>query len=68
MQTGPKPELTLVFDERLRYPITEASLLLRQSRAKTYQDIAAGTLRTIKDGARRYVPGTEIARRSALPA
>jgi hypothetical protein len=68
MQTARKIDSTLVFDERLRYPITEASLLLKQSRAKTYQDIAAGTLRTIKDGARRYVPGSEIARRSALPA
>jgi hypothetical protein len=57
------------FDARLlRYPTAEASALLRQSRAKTYLDIKAGTLLTIKDGRRRYVPGSEIARRCALPS
>lgn len=53
------------FDERLRYSIVEASDLLRQSRAKTYEDIKAGKLRVIKDGARVYVHGSEIVRRSA---
>ncbi len=54
------------FDERLRFSIDEASALLRQSRAKTYNDITAGRLRIIKDGSRTYVPGTEIARRCSL--
>ncbi len=56
------------FDERLRYSIPEASALLRQSRAKTYLDIRAGLIRVIRDGARTYVPGSEILKRSAIPA
>jgi hypothetical protein len=56
----------LIFDERLRYSIPEASQLLRQSRAKTYTDIKAGTLRVIKDCKRTYVPGTKIRRRCAV--
>lgn len=55
-------------DPQQRYEIPEASAYLRQSRSKTYDDIAAGTLRTIKDGARVYIPGSEIARRSMLAA
>lgn len=55
-------------DPQQRYEIPEASAYLRQSRSKTYDDIAAGTLRVIKDGARVYVPGTEIIARSTLPA
>jgi hypothetical protein len=53
-------------DERQRYTIPETCALLRQSRAKTYQDITAGHLRIIKDAKRTYVPGTEIMRRSRL--
>ena len=56
----------IVFNERLRYSIPEASMLLSQSRANTYRDIAAGTLRVVRDARRVYVPGTEIARRSRL--
>jgi hypothetical protein len=51
-----------------RYPIDVASELLDQSRAKTYLDIRAGKLAVIKDGRRTYVPGSEIIRRSTLPA
>lgn len=51
-------------DERQRYTVPEACAYLRQSRAKLYNDIAAGLISTIQDGARRYVPGTEIVRRS----
>lgn len=58
----------VVFDERLRYTIPEASLLLRQSRAKTYIDIRNGNLRVIRDGKRVYIPGSEIVRRSTLAA
>lgn len=47
-----------------RYTINEASAYLRQSRAKTYMDISAGTLSIIKDGSRTYVSGRAIAARS----
>ena len=54
-------------DPLRRYSIDVASALLFQSRAKTYNDFAAGTLKSIHDGTRRYVPGSEIIRRSTLP-
>jgi len=50
-----------------RYPIEEAILYLRQSRARTYKQIKCGELRVIKDGKRAYIPGSEIARKSTLP-
>ena len=55
------------FDPRLRYPVPEASVLLRQSVAKTWRDIKDKLIVAIRDGGRTYVPGSEIARRSALP-
>lgn len=51
-------------DLNQRYPIEETSAYLRQSRAKTFQDIASGKLPSIKDGRRRYVPGWAIAEAS----
>jgi hypothetical protein len=54
-------------DPNQRYEILEGSAYLRQSRAKTYNDIAAGILKVIKDGKRVYIPGSEIIRRSTLP-
>jgi hypothetical protein len=65
-----KPEARALppLEPHRRYPIPAASELLSQSRAKTYLDIRAGTLAVIKDGRRTYVPGTEIIRRSTLPA
>lgn len=51
-------------DANQRYTIDEASAYLRQSRAKTYQDISSGALHSITDGRRRYVPGWAIAERS----
>jgi hypothetical protein len=59
---------SIAFDPRQRFTINETAALLRQSRAKIYIDMKAKLLRTIKDGKRRYVPGSEILRRSALPA
>ncbi len=53
-------------DPRQRYTIEEAGAYLRSSRAKLYIDIKAGRIAVIKDGRRTYVPGTEIAARSAL--
>ena len=54
-------------DLNQRYTVPEASAYLRQSRAKTYVDIRAGTLTIIKDARRTYVPGTAIAQRSRVP-
>ena len=53
-------------DLKQRYSINEANAYLRQSRAKTYQDIKAGKLPIIKDGRRTYIPGTAIAARSEI--
>lgn len=51
-------------DPLQRYSIDEAATYLRQSRAKTYQDISAGRLESFTDGRRRYVSGRAIAARS----
>jgi len=51
-------------DLNQRYEVEEASDYLRQSRAKTFADISAGTLEHIKDGRRTYVPGWAIAKKS----
>jgi hypothetical protein len=53
-------------DPNQRYEVEEARAYLRQSRSKTYSDIAAGALKVIKDGKRTYIPGSEIVRRSTL--
>jgi hypothetical protein len=55
-------------DERQRYTIPEAKRYLRTSHQTLYNQINAGLITTIKEGKRRYVPGSEIARRCALPA
>ena len=62
------PVSPTAFDERLRYSVVEASALLRQSRAKTWGDIASGKIMPIRDAGRTYVPGSEILRRSTLGA
>jgi hypothetical protein len=49
-----------------RYEIPEASDYLRQSPAKTWRDIQRGILHVIREDGRTFVPGSEIARRSAL--
>jgi hypothetical protein len=54
-------------DPLQRYTVPEANALLRQSNARTYQQIKAGELHVIRDGSRVYVPGSEIVRRSTLP-
>lgn len=62
-----KPQKTQpTFDPRLRYEIPAATSFLGYSRAKLYQQIAAGEIRVIRDGRRVYVPGTEIARKCAV--
>jgi hypothetical protein len=60
MSQLPLPPLDL----NQRYSIPEANAYLRQSRAKTYQDIKDGKLTIIKDGKRTYVSGRVIAARS----
>ena len=52
-------------DPLQRYTVREASAYLRQSVPKTYVDIRNGLINVIKDG-RRFVPGSEIIRRSTL--
>jgi excisionase family DNA binding protein len=51
-----------------RYTVNESCDYLRTSRASLYKKIVAGELRVLKEGSRVYVPGSEIARASALPA
>jgi len=53
-------------DKSQRYTIPETSRYLRVSRAYVYSLITNGDLRSIKDGKRRFIPGTEIIRRSTL--
>lgn len=64
--TKPNPPTTL--DPLQRYSVPEANALLRQSNARTYEQIKDGQLRVIRIGGRTYIPGSEIARLSALPA
>ena len=51
-------------DPNQRYAVEEAAAYLRQSRAKTFNDIRDGKLASLKDGRRTYVPGWAIVRRS----
>jgi hypothetical protein len=51
-----------------RYSIEEAIWYLRSSRKTVFDDIRKGRLVTIQEGRRRFVPGSEIARRSQLPS
>lgn len=55
-------------DAAQRYSIAEACQYLRASRDNVYRKIRRGELRTLRDGRRRYVPGSEIARVSTLAA
>jgi hypothetical protein len=68
MSAVTKPNPPPALDPLQRYSIPEANALLRQSNARTYQQIKVGELKVIKDGGRTYIPGSEIARRSAFPA
>jgi Helix-turn-helix domain len=63
-----RPLILPPLDIRQRYTIDETGAYLRQSRAKTYNDIAAGKLPVIKDGKRTYIPGSAIAERSRVSA
>lgn len=54
-------------DPHQRYSIEEAIAYLRSSRKTLFDDIKQGRLATIKEGKRRFVPGSEIVRRSQAP-
>lgn len=53
-------------DLQQRYTVEETNRYLRQSRAKTYKDIARGHLEVIKDGRRTYISGSSIIARSQV--
>lgn len=53
-------------DVAQRYSVFEAAAYLRLSRARLYEHINAGSIRSITDGHRRYIPGSEIVRCSSL--
>lgn len=55
-------------DTAQRYSIEEAIAYLRSSRFTVFNDIREGRLATIKEGRRRFVPGSEIARLSRVTA
>ena len=55
-----------IIDPNQRYSLAETHAALGQSHAKTFQDIKRGRLRTIMDGRRRYVLGSELIRRARL--
>ena len=55
-----------VIDPNQRYSLAETHAALGQSHAKTFQDIKRGRLKTLKDGRRRYVLGSELIRRAQL--
>lgn len=55
-------------DPLQRYEIMEATAYLRISRAELYKQLSDGRLKSIKEGRRRLIPGSEIVRRSTLPA
>jgi hypothetical protein len=60
----PPPAL---IDPRQRYSLAETNAILRQSPAKTFDDIKRRKLNVFKDGSRTYVTGAELIRRSAPP-
>lgn len=65
MPKRPDPHLPPL-DPGQRYTPEEAAVYLRMSRKRVFDDIREGRLKSLKEGKRRYIPGTEIARRSSL--
>jgi hypothetical protein len=53
-------------DPAQRYSIEEGIAYLRSSRKTIFDDIREGRLLTIKEGKRRFIPGSEIVRRSRV--
>jgi excisionase family DNA binding protein len=64
----PRPISPLApLDPLQRYSVDEATRYLRVSRPTLYEQIHSGQIATIKDGKRRYIPGSELVRKSSLP-
>ena len=61
----PKDSHLAPLDPLRRYTVEQAIQYLETSRYSIYKLINDGTLRTITQGKRRFVPGAEIARLSA---
>jgi hypothetical protein len=54
-------------DPLRRYTLDQALAYLGYSRWSLYADLNAGRIRTVTAGKRRFIPGSEIVRVSALP-
>jgi excisionase family DNA binding protein len=55
-------------DPLRRYNVETARSFLGVSRATIYKLIGDSRIATIKEGKRRWIPGSEIARLSAVPS
>jgi excisionase family DNA binding protein len=55
-------------DVHQRYTVEESLRYLRTSRATLYKQISDGTIKTLTQGRRRYLPGSELARMSSVPS
>lgn len=64
----PSPTSLPPIDPNQRYAISEAAAYLRICRPYVYKLINTKKLRTLRDGRRRYVPGSELIRHSTLPS
>jgi len=62
-----RPAPVAPFSPHLRYGVPLAAHYLGQSEAQTWIDIREHRLGVIREGARTFVPGSEIVRRSMLP-
>ena len=65
-QRNNTPQPVADFNPLLRFTVSEAAGLLRQSVSKTWVDIREDKLKVIREGGRVFVPGSEIVRRSSL--
>ena len=63
---APAPEPLGPIDRNRRYDVKTALLYLGISRFTLYADIREGRIQTIKDRKRRFIPGSEIVRRSSV--
>ena len=63
---APAPEPLGPIDSNRRYDVETALRYLGISRFTLYADIREGRIQTIKDRKRRFIPGSEIVRRSSV--
>jgi hypothetical protein len=64
---APAPEPLGPLDPLRRYDVETALRYLKISRFSLYADIRENRIQTIKDRNRRFIPGSEIVRRSSVP-